>query len=134
MSAAQHRIRHFVYLDPGDRSSLVPRESGMRGAWPCEAKCSCGWETRTGGAVRSYINSAVDDHKLDVELGIWKPVQHPFRVSLHESPGDKFILHFDCMAEDADHAAEQAENAYPGCEVIHEMEEASCPATTTSKS
>lgn len=43
----------------------------------------------------------------------------PFRVSLHEEPGDKFVLFFDCVAEDADHAAEQAEDAYPGCEVIN---------------
>lgn len=42
----------------------------------------------------------------------------PFRVMLHEEPGDKFKLVFECMAEDADHAEEQAENAYPGCKVI----------------
>lgn len=43
----------------------------------------------------------------------------PYRVTLHEEPGDKFQMVFDCMAEDADHAAEQAENAYPGREVIN---------------
>lgn len=42
-----------------------------------------------------------------------------YRVTLHEDPGDQFKVHFDCLAEDDDHAAEQAENAYPGCEVIH---------------
>lgn len=42
----------------------------------------------------------------------------PYRVMLHEEPGDKFRLVFDCMAEDDDHAVEQAENAYPGCEII----------------
>jgi hypothetical protein len=42
----------------------------------------------------------------------------PYRVMLHEEPGDKFQIAFDCMAEDADHAVEQAENAYPGCEII----------------
>lgn len=42
----------------------------------------------------------------------------PYRVTVHEDPGDKFKLVFDCMAEDDDHAAEQAENAYPGCEVV----------------
>lgn len=60
-----HRIRHYVYAG----GELVPRTAAMRGAWPCEAKCSCGWETRTGGAVRSYIDRMVDDHKLDVKLG-----------------------------------------------------------------
>lgn len=41
------------------------------------------------------------------------------RVTLHEEKGDKLKLHFDCMAEDADHAAEQALNAYPAGEVLH---------------
>ncbi len=44
----------------------------------------------------------------------------PWRVSLHEEPGDKFTIVFDCWAEDADHAVEQAENAYPGCVVVHQ--------------
>lgn len=42
-----------------------------------------------------------------------------YRVTLREENGDKFQLVFDCMAEDSDHAAEQAENAYPGCEVLN---------------
>lgn len=41
-----------------------------------------------------------------------------YRVLLHEEPGDKFRLVFDCMAEDSDHAEEQAESMYPGCQVI----------------
>ena len=44
---------------------------------------------------------------------------HAYRVSLHEEPGDKFTLMFDCMAEDEDHAAEQAEDAYKGCEIVN---------------
>lgn len=44
----------------------------------------------------------------------------PYRVTLAEEPGDKFTIVFDCYAEDDDHAAEQAENAYPGC-LIHNM-------------
>lgn len=42
----------------------------------------------------------------------------PYRVMLHEDPGDKFQIVFDCQAEDDDHAVEQAENAYPGCEIM----------------
>jgi hypothetical protein len=42
-----------------------------------------------------------------------------YRVTLHEEPGDKFSIVFDCYAADLDHAAEQAENAYPGCIVIN---------------
>lgn len=47
------------------------------------------------------------------------PTLKPYRVMLHEDKGDReFQIAFDCYAEDADHAAEQAENAYPNCEVI----------------
>lgn len=62
-----HRIRHYVYAGV----QLIPRESSMRGTWACEAKCSCGWETRTGGAVRSWIEREVAEHKFDVEHGYW---------------------------------------------------------------
>ena len=43
----------------------------------------------------------------------------PIASVVEEQPGDWFRLIFDCMAEDDDHAAEQAENAYPGCIVRH---------------
>lgn len=67
MSASAHSIRWFVYETPGGR--LIPRTSSMRGRWPgYEAKCSCGWESHTGGAVRSYVERLVADHKLDVEI------------------------------------------------------------------
>lgn len=60
-----HKIRHFVVVD----GELFPRESTMRGSWGCEAKCSCGWWTRTGGAVLSFIRAAVKSHKFDVKHG-----------------------------------------------------------------
>jgi len=41
-----------------------------------------------------------------------------YRVMLNEEKGDKFQLAFDCRAEDDDHAAEQAKNAYPAGEII----------------
>ena len=44
-----------------------------------------------------------------------------YRVSLHEDKGDKFTLYFDCWAEDADHAEEQALNAYPNGEIINSI-------------
>lgn len=67
--APGHRVRRYVYTAPG--GDLIPWESSMRGFWPgYEAKCSCGWETRTGGAVKSYIDREVEDHKQDVESGI----------------------------------------------------------------
>jgi hypothetical protein len=41
----------------------------------------------------------------------------PYRVTLAEDKGDRFTTVFDCYAEDDDHAAEQAENSYPDCEI-----------------
>lgn len=43
-------------------------------------------------------------------------------VSLHEESGDTFQIKFFCRAEDADHADEQALNAYPLGEVKHTTE------------
>jgi hypothetical protein len=42
-----------------------------------------------------------------------------FRVTLHEEKGDKHTIVFDCQAEDAEHAYEQAENAYPNGEMLN---------------
>lgn len=43
----------------------------------------------------------------------------PYRVSLREEAGDEdLLLLFYCWAEDDDHADEQTENAYPGCELV----------------
>jgi hypothetical protein len=41
-----------------------------------------------------------------------------YRVMLQEDNGDKFQMAFDCYAEDDDHAAEQAQNAYPNGEIL----------------
>ena len=59
------RIRWYVY-GGGYGTPLVkmPREATMRGTWPgYDAECVCGWESRTGGAVRRYVEGMVTDHK-----------------------------------------------------------------------
>jgi hypothetical protein len=52
-------------------------------------------------------------------IGTETPPLFPFRVSLHEEKGDRHTLHFDCHAEDAEHAFEQAEKAYPEGEMLN---------------
>ena len=42
-------------------------------------------------------------------------------VTLHQERGDKFQLVFERLAEDHDHAEEQALNAYPCGEIIHTL-------------
>jgi hypothetical protein len=55
----------------------------------------------------------------DVLMLHLNPDLNLYRVSYHEEAGDKTILHFDCFATDSEHAMEQAENAYPGSEILH---------------
>lgn len=45
----------------------------------------------------------------------------PWRVTLQEA-GDKFKFHYDCIAADADDAADAARKAYPGATVLHEAQ------------
>jgi hypothetical protein len=48
-----------------------------------------------------------------------KNILKDFRVSLNEEKGDKFVLFFDCLAENHDDAEEKAANVYPNCEIIN---------------
>lgn len=62
----QHQIRWYVHSG----GELIPRESTMRGQWGFEAKCSCGWETKSGGGVESWIDRMIWNHKFDVTIGL----------------------------------------------------------------
>jgi mannose/cellobiose epimerase-like protein (N-acyl-D-glucosamine 2-epimerase family) len=55
-----HRIEWFVYAG----RERLRHTANMRGAWGYDAVCECGWETRTGGAVLSYVKTEVWIHKL----------------------------------------------------------------------
>lgn len=67
-AAPGHRIEWWVYVDPADpRKPRVRRTATMRGRWPgYDVTCTCGWQTTTGGAVRSYIEQEVWSHKFEV--------------------------------------------------------------------
>jgi len=41
-----------------------------------------------------------------------------YRLFVLEQPEMQVAIRFDCEADNAAHAVEQAENAYPGCEVL----------------
>jgi hypothetical protein len=58
-TTSEHRIRWYVYAG-GER---IPHTASMRGQWGYDVVCSCGWETRTGGAVRRYVADQVWLHK-----------------------------------------------------------------------
>lgn len=52
-------IKWFVYSG----NEKIRYESTMRGTWGYDATCSCGWETKTGGAIRSSVEADVELHK-----------------------------------------------------------------------
>ncbi len=61
-ASSSHRIRWYVVVD-GQR---IPKTSAMRGAWPgYDATCSCGWDSKTGGALRPRVAEAIADHKRE---------------------------------------------------------------------
>lgn len=51
----------------------IARTAGMRGnAW--DAKCSCGWQTNSGGAIENWVRGEIKMHKWDVENGFAEEV------------------------------------------------------------
>ncbi len=56
--------------------------------------------------------------KSKAEILAENPNLISYRVMLHEENGDRFQIVFDCYAEDDDHAAEQAQLAYPAGEIL----------------
>lgn len=55
----RHRVSRWVYA--GDQR--IRHTAAMRGAWSWDATCSCGWDSRTGGGTRRYVDEKVADHK-----------------------------------------------------------------------
>lgn len=69
-----HRVRWYGR----DGSDVrVPRNRHMNGGdWGWDAVCSCGWQTRTGGAIQERIREAIWSHRWDVANGFW-PEESP---------------------------------------------------------
>lgn len=66
-----HRIRWFVRIDHptpegGVRSEWIPRTASMRGLWFYDVRCSCGWESRTGGGTETAVRREAQNHLWDV--------------------------------------------------------------------
>jgi len=66
VTATTHRISWWGVL-PGER---VRRNRLMNGGdWGWDATCTCGWDSRTGGAIQERVREAVAAHKWDVAHG-----------------------------------------------------------------
>jgi len=53
------QIKWFVYA----MGEKFPKQSGMSGFNAFDATCSCGWESRTGGAIYRCVKEEVELHK-----------------------------------------------------------------------
>ena len=53
------QIKWFVY----SMGEKMRYNSTMRGTWGWDAECSCGWESKTGGATKASVKFDVDFHK-----------------------------------------------------------------------
>jgi hypothetical protein len=56
------QIKWFAVLS--DKSKMRNNKGFIHNAWDVE--CSCGWESRTGGAIKASVARDVDKHKLFV--------------------------------------------------------------------
>ena len=67
MSAA-HRISWWAYAWNNEgKTEVLPRTRSMkaREGWRSwDVVCSCGWKSRTGGALESYIKREIRIHRL----------------------------------------------------------------------
>jgi hypothetical protein len=74
-----HRARWFVYTGAEDpetgRRERIPHTSSMRGFWPgYDVVCSCGYETKTGGGLRHYVEDLLFDHRYSAQSQSQNPV------------------------------------------------------------
>lgn len=57
-----HHVRWFG-IASGEK---IPRTRHMNGRdWGWDAECSCGWRTRTGGAIQERIRDEIRGHRRE---------------------------------------------------------------------
>lgn len=61
---AAHKAQWFVYAG-GQR---IRWQRTMRGTWGYDVVCSCGWDSKTGGATRGSVEDALFDHRYDEQV------------------------------------------------------------------
>jgi len=67
-----HRASWFVYTGAIDTATgkreRIRWQRTMRGTWPgFDVVCSCGWESKTGGATRHSVEDELWDHRRDAQ-------------------------------------------------------------------
>lgn len=59
-----HQATWFVWSG-GEK---MRRTSKMMGTWGYDVTCSCGWQSRTGGATKRSVEDALFDHRYDAQI------------------------------------------------------------------
>jgi hypothetical protein len=71
-------IKWFVY-SMGEKLS---RTASMRGAWDgYDFECSCGYQSKTGGALKTYVTDMMEQHKR---------LEHNYEYKLSSKPVELF--------------------------------------------
>jgi len=63
----EHRATWWVYPEPGNTVTRIRRQATMRGQWGHDVTCSCGWDSRTGGGLRRYVEDLLFDHRFSAD-------------------------------------------------------------------
>jgi hypothetical protein len=72
-------IKWFAVFQDGSKMRNI--QGFQHNAWDVE--CSCGWKTRSGGAIKSYMIEEVQNHKL---------YEHDYQMVFRESQSTKEFL------------------------------------------
>lgn len=59
-----HRATWYVYAG-GEK---IRKTAQMRGAWGHDVACSCGWESKTGGATKAAVDEELFDHRFGAQV------------------------------------------------------------------
>jgi len=65
-------IQWFAVMHDG--SKIRNNKGFIHNAW--DVKCSCGWESKTGGAIKACVARIADEHKWDVHNYSWTASNH----------------------------------------------------------
>jgi len=61
LKATKEKVSIEWFAVFADGSKMRNNQGFVHNAW--DVKCSCGWETKTGGAIKSYMIKEVWSHK-----------------------------------------------------------------------
>lgn len=60
----RHKATWWVYAG----RERIRRTSQMRGTWGHDVTCSCGWDSKTGGATKRSVERALFEHRWDEQM------------------------------------------------------------------